>query len=63
MNLESVAAQWVANPRAVDRLAWGWPPMGLEWDGKLGRTLFTVLIPEGCRVAHIILEDEIRPCL
>ena len=34
MNLESVAALQAATPRAANRPAWGWPPEGVEREGK-----------------------------
>ena len=34
MNLESVAARRVATPRVAERPDWGWPPEGVEQEGK-----------------------------
>ena len=33
-----MAALRAANPRAADRPAWGWPPEGIEWEGKPAAT-------------------------
>ena len=40
MKLESVAARRVPTPVVADRPSWGWPPEGVEQEGKLRRTLY-----------------------
>ena len=38
MNLESVATRRAATPRVANRPAWGWPPEGVEREGKPAAT-------------------------
>ena len=38
MNLESVAARRAVTPRVAERPAWGWPPEGVEREGKPAAT-------------------------
>ena len=60
VNLELVAARRASTARAADRPAWGWPSKGVEWEGKPGRTLFTVLIPVLCSGPAVETSSTLR---